>query len=43
MNIGIVGHFAEDKNIYDGQTVKTRNIYAALKGKYNIAKLDTYG
>ena len=43
MNVGIVGHFAEDKNIYDGQTVKTRNIYAALKGKYNITKLDTYG
>ena len=43
MNVGIVGHFAEDKNIYDGQTVKTRNIYSALKGKYNITKLDTYG
>ena len=26
MNIGIIGHFADGKEIYDGQTVKTRNI-----------------
>ena len=42
MNIGIIGHFADGKEIYDGQTVKTRNIYEALKNDYNPIKLDTY-
>lgn len=41
----ICGHFGENKNFYDGQTMKTRNLYEALCGKYErkyIGKIDTY-
>ena len=41
MNVGIIGHFAENKNKFDGQTVKTRCIYEALKTDYNITTIDT--
>ena len=30
MKIGIVGHFAKNKNLNDGQTIKTRNLYYQL-------------
>ena len=43
--IGIVGHFADLLPIYDGQTVKTRNLYNELKkiyGNENITYVDTY-
>lgn len=39
MRIGIIGHFAIDKNLTDGQTVKTRNIYYELKNIYGEEKL----
>lgn len=43
--LGIIGHFAEEKNLTNGQTVKTKNLYDGL---YNaniykeITKIDTY-
>lgn len=42
-NIGIIGHFASYKDMNDGQTVKTREIYNELKknDEYNITVLDT--
>lgn len=44
--ITICGHFGGNKEFYDGQTVKTKNIYLALLDKYkkeNINIIDTYG
>lgn len=43
--IGICGHFAKDKDFFDGQTVKTRTIYDELQKLTggNIPIVDTYG
>lgn len=44
--LGIVGHFGGNKLFFDGQTVKTKNLYHALEEYYgsdNIKRLDTYG
>ena len=44
--IGIVGHFGGDREFYDGQTVKTKNLYRALQDHYeadNLKRLDTFG
>lgn len=41
----ICGHFGRNENFLDGQTIKTKNIYLALLGKYGekeINKIDTY-
>ena len=41
----ICGHFNNGQKAYDGQTIKTINIYNELKKKYgnkNIIKIDTY-
>ena len=43
--ICICGHFGENNNFTDGQTVKTQNIYEVLEKQYglqNIDKIDTY-
>lgn len=43
--IGIVGHFGGDEQFFDGQTIKTKNLYAALTDQYSsedIAVLDTF-
>lgn len=43
--IVIVGHYAVNQNINDGQTVKTRNLFNQLKKKYdegNLYLVDTY-
>ena len=45
MRIGICGHFGGGKVYLDGQTVKTKTVYAALCEKYgeeSIATVDTY-
>lgn len=44
--VAIVGHFADGKDFFDGQTVKTRNLYRALAEHYgseSIKKVDTCG
>lgn len=44
--IGVVGHFGGNKSFFDGQTIKTRNIYRILQDKFGskeIIALDTYG
>ncbi len=44
-NICICGHFADGLNSYDGQTIKTRNVYKQLLKKYginNVSKIDTH-
>lgn len=40
----IIGHFGGNKNITDGQTIKTNIIYEELKAKtdWSIIKIDTY-
>ena len=47
VKVSIIGHFANgEKNLYDGQTIKTHNVYNALYeniGKQNVMTLDTYG
>lgn len=43
--ICICGHFGGNKKFYDGQTIKTKNIYNALSKEYGekeILKIDTY-
>lgn len=43
--IGVIGHFGYGKNVADGQSVKTRIVYDALKDKYgedNIFFIDTH-
>lgn len=43
--ICVCGHFGGEKKFYDGQTVKTKNIYNELIKKYskeNVFKIDTY-
>lgn len=43
--ISMCGHFGGDKEFFDGQTIKTKNIYLALLDKYSeneIKKIDTY-
>lgn len=43
--ICICGHFGGNKKFYDGQTIKTKNIYNALSKEYGekeIFKIDTY-
>ena len=42
--ISIIGHFGADKDILDGQTVKTRILYGQLKSStdWKIKKADTY-
>lgn len=41
--ITIVGHFAQNLNFNDGQTIKTRNLYNELQKKYtNTNLIDTY-
>ena len=45
MKIGIVGHFAKNKNLNDGQTIKTRNLYyqfIEIYGKNEVSMIDTY-
>ena len=43
MKIGILGHFARNTDMCDGQTVKTRHIERALINKEpNIATVDSY-
>ena len=41
----IVGHFGGNNKFYDGQTVKTKNLYRAIKDRFNgtVNKTDTYG
>lgn len=42
----IIGHFADDKNFYDGQTIKTKIIAEELQnqlGKEQVIKIDTHG
>lgn len=44
--IGICGHFGGDRQFFDGQTVKTKNVTSALElvyGKDCICTSDTYG
>ena len=43
--IGIVGHFAEGKDFFDGQTIKIRALYNALQKVYtgDISTVDTFG
>ena len=42
--IAIIGHFAENTDIKDGQTVKTRILFDELAalGRFDIKKVDTY-
>lgn len=42
--IGIIGHFGGDKEFYDGQTIKTKEINTYLENKYQTTtiKFDTY-
>ncbi len=43
--ISICGHFGGDKEFFDGQTVKTKNVYKVLEGYYGneqINKIDTH-
>lgn len=45
MKFEIIGHFAKGKNLNDGQTVKTRNLYNQLVeiyGKDEVGAIDTY-
>lgn len=43
--INVIGHFAQNKNLYDGQTIKTRVFYDGLKkySGYRLVTTDTYG
>lgn len=44
--VTVCGHFGGKEKFFDGQTVKTKNIYSALVNEYgeeNVSKLDTYG
>lgn len=42
--IAIIGHFGGNETFLDGQTVKTKVLFAELErmGEYNIYKVDTY-
>ena len=42
--VGIIGHFGGNENILDGQTIKTKILYAELQKSTNwkIIKVDTY-
>lgn len=43
MNIAIIGHFGGDAKFYDGQTIKTIELYDALiSANQNVDKVDTY-
>lgn len=43
MRIGVLGHFAKNTDICDGQTVKTRNVEKALlSGNQEIITVDSY-
>ena len=43
MKIGVLGHFARNTELCDGQTVKTRNIEMALMaGKEEVITVDSY-
>ena len=43
MKIGILGHFARNTDLCDGQTVKTRNLEKALlSGEHEIDTVDSY-
>lgn len=45
MKVGIVGHYARNFDFFDGQTVKTRNLYNALikiYGEDEVFLVDTY-
>ena len=43
MNIAIIGHFGGDEKFYDGQTIKTIELYNALiDTDQNVDKVDTY-
>lgn len=44
--VGVCGHFADGKEFYDGQTIKTKYIYEGLNlylGEAEVCKIDTYG
>lgn len=43
--ICVCGHFAKEKESFNGQTIKTKNIYNQLVkkyGEYNVSIIDTY-
>ncbi len=42
--IGIIGHFGGDKEFFDGQTVKTKNVERLIleSGEYEVYRVDTY-
>lgn len=42
--ITLIGHLAFERDMFDGQTVKTRTVYAGLKARLgnNIITIDTY-
>lgn len=45
MRVGICGHFGGNEDFFDGQTVKTKNVYEALcnvLGDRNVSIVDTY-
>lgn len=45
MDVAIIGHFAKGKSFFDGQTIKTRTLYAALQESKQFKKIkivDTY-
>ena len=43
MRIGVLGHFARNTDICDGQTVKTRNVEKALlSGNQEVITVDSY-
>jgi len=44
--VAIIGHFAFDKDFFDGQTIKTRTLSKALEnqlGEEKVLTVDTYG
>jgi len=46
MIVGVLGHFAEGKNLLNGQTVKTKIVTAELirrLGEDQVLKIDTHG
>ena len=44
MRICIIGHYANGKNIIDGQTIKTRNLFNGLRllNNFSLSYVDTY-
>lgn len=44
LNVGVIGHFGGNKDFFDGQTIKTKNLTRLLEGQNNISiyKVDTF-